>query len=61
MPEIINCEVCGKQGIKDKEIVLAEYYEPISRHDKTRYECRAVDQCLDRVRDRLVGTHSAES
>ena len=47
--EIIMCDVCGIQGIKDKEIVEAENYEPLFKRDSTRYECRAIIECLDRA------------
>jgi len=59
--EFIMCEVCGATGIKDKEIVMAEYYEPISKHDKTRFECRDVFGCLDRSWQRIIKVNPVQS
>jgi len=51
--EMVMCEVCGKLGLINKEIVLADYYNPIFRHDSTRYECRDIERCLDRAANRF--------
>ena len=45
---IYTCEVCGFKGHLGGDIVEREYYDKFLHRDNTRYECRDIEQCLNR-------------
>jgi hypothetical protein len=45
---IYTCEVCSFKGHLGADIVEREYYDQVLRRDNTRYECRDIEQCLNR-------------
>ena len=46
--QIYTCEVCGFKGHLGGDIVEREYYDKFLHRDNTRYECRDIEQCLNR-------------
>jgi hypothetical protein len=45
---IYTCEVCGFKGHLGEGIIEREYYDKFLQRDNTRYECRDIEQCLNR-------------
>jgi uncharacterized LabA/DUF88 family protein len=50
-PEIptCSCEVCGNKGHLGVDIVEREFYDRTLERDSTRWECKNIEKCLDRI------------
>lgn len=46
---IYSCEVCGYKGHLGVDIVESEFYDRILKRDSTRWECKDIEECLDRL------------
>jgi len=46
---IYTCEVCGYRGYLGVDILERPYYDRLFKRDSTRWECKDIEKCLDRV------------
>jgi hypothetical protein len=51
LPEIsvYSCEVCGFKGHLGVDIVERPFFDRVQQRDSTRWECKNIEKCLDRI------------